>query len=317
LTGDLAIGVDVGGTKVAAGVVDPRGRILGVIRRPTPGEEPALVADTIAEVVDELRSAYPVGPTAIGIGAAGWLDRARARVMFAPNLAWRDEPLREIISARLRHPVVLDNDANAMAWAEYRFGAGRGHPQLVCITVGTGIGSGIVFDGRLHHGAFGVGAEMGHLQVVPAGHPCGCGARGCWEQYASGRALVRAAREIVRAAPSAGRCLLEAAGGDLDRLTGPHVTAAAQDGDPAAIKSFEEIGFWLGQGLASLAAIMDPERFVIGGGVSDAGELLLAPARAQFRAALPGRGHRPEAQIVLAELGSNAGLVGAADLARG
>jgi len=314
----LAIGVDVGGTKVAAGVVDERGRILGSVRRPTPGHEPRLVADTIAEVVGELRGRHAVGAdTPIGIGAAGWLDRDGARVMFAPNLAgWRDEPLRDIISARLGRPVVVDNDANTMAWAEYRFGAGRGCAELCCVTVGTGIGSGLVLDGKVRHGAFGVGAEYGHMQAVPAGLPCGCGSQGCWEQYASGRALVRHARDLAEGSPQDGRRLLELAGGDLSHLTGPHVTTAAREGDPAAVKCFEEIGYWLGQGLASLAAVLDPARIVIGGGVSDAGDLLLGPARAQFRAALPGRGHRPEAEIVLAELGPDAGFVGAADLAR-
>jgi glucokinase len=315
---ELAIGVDVGGTKVAAGVVDEHGRIVGSVRRPTPGHEPRLIADTIAEVVDELRRRHGVGTeTPIGIGAAGWLDRDRCRVMFAPNLAgWRDEPLRDIISTRLGWPAVVDNDANTMAWAEYRFGAGRGCAELCCVTVGTGIGSGLVLDGRVRHGAFGVGAEYGHVQTVPAGLPCGCGSQGCWEQYASGRALVRVARELAASSPQASRRLRELAGGDLGRLTGPDVTSAAQEGDPAAVKCFEEVGYWLGQGLANLAAVLDPARFVIGGGVSDAGELLLGPARAQFRAALPGRGHRPEAQIVLAELGPDAGFVGAADLAR-
>jgi len=313
----LAIGVDVGGTKVAAGVVDERGQVLGSVRRPTPGHEPALVADTIAEVVGELRARHAVGVEApIGIGAAGWLNRDRTRVMFAPNLAWRDEPLHDIISARLGRPVIVDNDANTMAWAEYRFGAGRGCAELVCVTVGTGIGSGLVLDGKVRRGAFGVGAEYGHMQAVPAGLPCGCGSQGCWEQYASGRALVRNAREIIGASPASGRRLLELADGDLKLLTGPDVTTAAREGDPAAVKCFEEVGYWLGQGLASLAAVLDPARFVIGGGVSEAGELLLAPARAQFRAALPGRGHRPEAEIVLAHLGPDAGFVGAADLAR-
>jgi len=313
----LAIGVDVGGTKVAAGVVDERGRIVGSVRRPTPGHEPALVADVIAEVVGELRDRHAVGLEApIGIGAAGWLDRDGARVLFAPNLAWRDEPLRDVISDRLGRPVVVDNDGNTMAWAEYRFGAGRGCAELVCVTVGTGIGSGLVLDGKVRHGAFGVGAEYGHMQVVPAGLPCGCGSQGCWEQYASGHALVRNARELIGGSPAAGRRLLELAGGDPDRLTGPDVTTAAREGDPAAVKCFEEVGYWLGRGLVSLTAVLDPARFVIGGGVCEAGELLLGPARAQFRAALPGRGHRPEAEIVPADLGPDAGFVGAADLGR-
>lgn len=310
--GGLTVGVDVGGTKVAAGVVDVDGRVLSSLRRPTPSHHPSEVADTIAEMVRTLRKEHPV--CAVGIGAAGWIDRDRSTVLFAPNLAWRHEPLRDVVAERAGLPVVVENDANAMAWAEYRFGAGRGHTDLVAITVGTGIGGGIVLAGRLHRGAFGIGAEMGHLLIVPGGHLCGCGNRGCWEQYASGRALVRVAREMAVSSPEAARQIL--AGGSVDELSGPAVTAAARDGDPAAIKCFEEVGHWLGQGLASLVAILDPSRFVIGGGVSDAGDLLIGPARAQFRASLPGRGHRPEPDIVTAELGGAAGIVGAADLAR-
>jgi glucokinase len=310
----LTIGVDVGGTKVAAGVVDSEGTIVASLRRPTPGHSAAEVADTIAEAVAELCADHEV--RAVGIGAAGWIDSARSRVLFAPNLAWRDEPLRDEVSARTGLPVVVENDANAMAWAEYRFGAGRGRRDLVCLTVGTGIGSGIVLNGELYRGAFGVAAEMGHIRLVPEGHLCGCGNRGCWEQYASGRALVRAARAIAAADPAAAVTMLEVSSGGVDELTGPDVTEAARKGDPAAVTCFNEIGYWLGDGMATLVAALDPDLFVIGGGVSDAGELLLGPARARFLAAMPGRGYRPAADIVVAELGSAAGLVGAADLAR-
>ncbi|OAA28280.1 glucokinase [Frankia sp. EI5c] len=310
--GDLAIGVDVGGTKVAAGVVDAQGTVLASARRPTPSHDPAEVADAIAALVAELRQRFTVH--AVGVGAAGWIDNDRSTVLFAPNLAWRDEPLRDVLASRVGLPVVVENDANAMAWAEYRFGAGRGHNDLVCVTVGTGIGGGIVLDGRLHRGAFGIGAEMGHMQIVPDGYGCGCGNNGCWEQYASGRALVRAARAIAVESPEAALRMLR--GRPADELSGPDVTAAAQDGDPAALACLEDVGGWLGQGLASLAAILDPGRFVVGGGVSDAGELLVGPARARFRASLSGRGHRPEADVVVATLGSAAGIVGAADLAR-
>ena len=313
-SGGLAVGVDVGGTKIAAGVVDESGTILATERRPTPSRTPDAVADTIADLVNLLRQSFEV--SAVGIGAAGWIDRARAVVQFAPNLAWRDEPLRDEVSRRIGLPVVVENDANAAGWAEYRFGAGRGHDDLVCVTVGTGIGGGIVLDGRLHRGAFGIGGEIGHMQIVAGGQLCGCGSRGCWEQYASGRALVRAAKEMVAAAPSVNSRLLDAAGGEVERITGPEVTKAAADGDPTAVKCFEEIGHWLGRGLASMAAVLDPGRFVVGGGVSDAGDLLLGPAREEFEAVLPGRGHRPVADVVVAALGAEAGLVGAADLTR-
>ncbi|MCL9762350.1 ROK family glucokinase [Frankia sp. AiPa1] len=308
------MGVDVGGTKVAAGVVDGAGTILAAVRRPTPGHSSEEVADTIAAVVAELSAEFDV--RAVGIGAAGWIDADRSRVIFAPNLAWRDEPLRDRVSDRVGLPVVVENDANATAWAEYRFGAGRGRSDLICLTVGTGIGSGFVLGGELFRGAFGIGAETGHMRLVSGGHLCGCGNHGCWEQYASGRALVRLARQVVADDPSAATAMLDACGGDSDRLTGPDVTEAARKGDPAALHCLTEVGHWLGEGMASLAAVLDPDRFVIGGGVSDAGDLLLGPARARFARVLPGRGHRPMAEVVAAELGGQAGLVGAADLAR-
>ncbi len=323
----LAIGVDVGGTKVAAGVVAADGRVLEELRRPTPDTEAAAVAVAIVEVVERLQARYPE-VVAVGIGAAGWIDRERSWVYFAPNVPWRNEPLRHDLAARIELPVVVENDGNAMAWAEHRFGAGAGSRDLICLTVGTGIGSGIVAAGKLYRGGFGIAAEFGHMTLVPGGHRCGCGNRGCWEQYCSGKALVRAAREIATTDPVRGARMLELAGaspaagpGDLGgdgagAIDGPTVTAAAREGDPAAVEAFSVIGEWLGRGLANVAATLDPDRFVIGGGVSDAGDLLLGPARIAFRKALPGRGHRPEAELVRAVLGPEAGLVGAADLAR-
>lgn len=310
----LAIGVDVGGTKVAAGVVDEDGTVLARTRRPTPSTSPADVEASIAEVVAELRASHEV--VAVGIGAAGFIDVERATVLFAPNLAWRDEPLRDEVSKLVGLPVVVENDANAMAWGEYRFGAGRGEDQLVCVTVGTGIGGGIVLDGKLFRGRFGIGAEFGHMQVVPDGRRCGCGQRGCWEQYCSGRALLHEAREIADVQKDYGRRLLELGDGRPEGIEAPEVTKAAQEGDPAALDCFAEVGRWLGQGLADLASLLDPGRFVIGGGVGEAGELLLAPARSAFAERLTGGTHRPHAQIVAAALGNEAGMVGAADLAR-
>jgi glucokinase len=310
----LTIGVDVGGTKVWAGVVDAQGTLLADARRPTPSQEPAKVIETIADLVEELRIDHTV--EAVGIGAAGFVDSARSRVRFAPNLAWRDEPLRDEAIERIGLPVVVENDANAMAWAEHRFGAGRGEDNLVCLTIGTGIGGGLVFDGRLLRGAFGIGAEIGHMCLVEGGHECGCGNRGCYEQYGSGRALVRTAREMAALSPTAAGRLLELAGGRIDAEAGPAITAAAHEGDPLAVKCFEQIGASIGRGLASLAAILDPGRFVLGGGVCEAGDLLLDPVRTEFLANLSGRRYRPEADIVLAELGSRAGIIGAADLSR-
>jgi len=311
----LAIGVDVGGTKVAAGVVDEAGTILARTRRPSPSTDADAIECAIAECVMELRESHP-DVVAVGVGAAGFVDVDRAVVLFAPNLAWREERLRDEVAARVGLPVVVENDANAMAWAEARFGAGVGVSDLCAVTVGTGIGGGIVLGGQLYRGASGIAAEFGHLQVVRDGRRCGCGNRGCWEQYVSGRALVREAREIASVAPASAARLLELADGAASDISGPEVTEAAREGDPVARECFDVVGRWLGHGLASLAAILDPARFVIGGGVSEAGELLLAPAREAYAAALTGHGHRPVASIVLASLGNEAGLVGAADLAR-
>jgi glucokinase len=313
-TSDLAIGVDIGGTKVLGGLVDEKGAVLARARRPTPGRDPRAVEQTIAAVVDELRAGHDIA--AIGIGAAGFVDADRSRVMFAPHLAWRNEPVQAGVTAAVGLPVTVENDANAAAWAEWRFGAGQGETHLVCVTLGTGIGGGIVTEGVVERGKWGMAGEFGHMVVVPDGRRCECGNRGCLEQYASGNVLGREAQEMARAGSPVTVALVERVGGDLALLQGPLITEAAREGDAAAVELFHEVGRWLGIGLANLAAALDPGLFVIGGGVSDAGELLLAPARESFRRTLTGRGFRPYPAIVKAALGPEAGLVGAADLAR-
>jgi glucokinase len=310
----LTIGIDVGGTKVAAGVVDERGKIVERLRRPTPSSDPVQTVNTISDVVTELRSRHIIG--AIGLGIAGFVDEARANVVFAPNLGWRDEPVKKAVESRLGIPVVVENDANATVWAETRFGAARGESSVMLLTVGTGIGNGIVIGGELYRGRWGMGGEAGHFRAVPDGRLCGCGNRGCWEQYASGNALMSEARDFARRSPEAATRLLHLAGGSVEGITGPEITRAAIEGDPAALRCFNIVGSWLGQGMADLAAILDPGCFVIGGGVSEAGDLLLEPARTTFEKSLTGRGHRTPARIMPAELGPDAGLVGAADLAR-
>ena len=310
----LAIGVDIGGTKVAAGVVDDAGGVVALIRRRTPGDDVTETEDVIADVVAELSGRYDV--VAVGIGAAGWIGADRATVLFSPHLAWRNEPLRDALSGRIDLPVTVENDANAAAWAEYRFGAARDQRVVVCVTLGTGIGGGLVVSGALYRGAYGVACEWGHTCVVPDGRRCACGNRGCWEMYASGSALARDAKELAEVSPVGAHRLLELAAGNPAALTGADVALAAREGDPAAVEIFTGMGRWLGRGIANLAAILDPSVVVVGGGVSDAGDLLLAPAREAFGSALTGRGFRPAASIRLAALGPAAGLVGAADLAR-
>lgn len=312
----LTIGIDIGGTKVAAGVVTPSGRVLARRRTETPdrSKSPKAVEDTIAGVVAQLRREFPV--SAVGVGAAGFVDEERAKVLFAPHLSWRDEPLRDALRTRLGLPVVVENDANASAWAEMCVGAGRGSDDVVVVNLGTGIGGAVGIDGRLHRGRHGLAGEFGHQIIVPGGHRCECGNRGCWEQYASGNAVTREARELVAAESPVARGLINAVRGDPALITGPLVSDLARGGDRACVELLEDAGTWLGVGLANLAAAFDPELFIIGGGVSECGDLLLEPARNAFRRNLTGRGHRAEARVVSASLGNEAGLIGAADLAR-
>ncbi|MDQ4007990.1 MAG: ROK family glucokinase [Actinomycetota bacterium] len=310
----LTVGIDIGGSKVLAGVLNGRGQVLERLRRDTPTKSPQAVEDVIVEIVHELASRHAVA--AVGIGAAGFVDAGRASVLFSPHLAWRNEPLRDALWVRLRLPIVVDNDANAAAWAESRFGAGIGRRHVLCITLGTGIGGALVLDGRVFRGANGMAGEFGHMQVVPGGHRCECGNRGCWEQYASGNALVRDARELVLADSPIAHYLRDLVEGDVSRLTGPMVSEAARQGDPAAVELIAEVGDWLGVGLAGLTAGFDPDCIIVGGGVSQAGDLLLGPARDSFARTLTGRGFRTAPPIMPAFLGSDAGFIGAADLAR-
>ncbi len=311
-----ALGIDIGGTKVAGGVVAPDGTILSTARRATPGGSVSDTEDAIAAVVEQLAAGHGGELVGAGIGAAGWFDRTGDTVLFSPHLAWRHSSLRKDLAARLQRPLWVGNDADAAAWAEFRYGAARGADLALMVTLGTGIGGGIVMDGRLQRGAHGVAGEWGHMRVVPDGRLCACGNRGCWEQYASGSALGQTAREVAATSPAAAALLLDRVDGVASRLTGEDVARAAHDGDPLALELVAEVGVWLGQGIADLAAVLDPEVVVIGGGVSVLGEMLLGPARDRLERALPGRGFRPGPRIVAAELGAHAGMVGAADLVR-
>ena len=312
----LTVGVDVGGTKIAAGLVDEQGRLLARERTESPAKHPDEIVRTIGDLVRTLAGGAESEVQAVGVSAAGFVDKARATVVFAPNLAWRDEPLRDHLEKDLDLPVVVENDANAAAWGEFRFGAGEDVEDLLLLTIGTGVGGGVVIDGQLVRGGFGMGGEVGHIQMVPGGVRCGCGNLGCLESYGSGTALVRETRAQAAARPAEARGLLEQAGGDPAAITGPMVTQAARDGDPFALERLAELGDWIGQGVASLAAVLDPNMVVIGGGVSEAGAVLLDPVRASFEAHLSGRGHRPVLEIRGARLGNAGGIVGAADLAR-
>ena len=309
MSGGVVVGVDIGGTKVLAGVVDADGAVTATARRTTPGRRvvTSRVEDALVEAILEAADGRPL--IGAGVAAAGFVDSAGERVMFAPHLPWQGEPLRDLLEDRLGCPVALDNDANCAARAEAHHGAARGAGSALVITMGTGIGGAVLLDGVVVRGANGMAGEFGHMQVVPDGHACECGRRGCWEQYSSGNALVRDVRGLMADEPSV---LAEMSDGNPDLITGPMVTSAAEQGDLVARRAFASVGDWLGVGTANLVAAFDPELVVVGGGVSAAGERLLDPARAALHRALVGAAHRGVPRIVAAELGPQAGMIGAA-----
>jgi glucokinase len=302
-----AVGVDLGGTKIAGRVVREDGTVLAADERATPAAtEPIL--ETLVSVIEALRSEEVVG---VGVGAAGMVDYDAGAMPFSPNLPLRGVPIRDRLAESTGLPCVVDNDANAAGWAERQFGAARGRDEVLLLTVGTGIGAAIITGGRLFRGAHGFAGEAGHVIVEPDGPPCGCGNRGCWEQVASGQAIDRLAREDA-ARDARGGIALAAAG---DPVTGRHAASAARSGDEPARRIFAEVGRNLGAGIAGLVNVLDPEVVVVGGGVAEEGDLLLEPARAAFWDAVELRRGRPDVPILPAELGNDAGAIGAAALA--
>jgi glucokinase len=309
----VAIGVDAGGTKVEGLVVDVAagGRVLGRRLAETPATNAEASVQRIVAVAQELMSGRN-DVAVLGVGAAGMVDR-QGVMRFAPNVAWREFPLTQVIGSAVGIPTLVDNDANVAAWGEFRFGAGRGCSDMLLVTVGTGIGGGIVADGKLLRGAHGFAGEIGHIIVEPGGPLCGCGNQGCWEQVASGRAIGRLGREAASEHPES--LIVQLAGGDASSVTGAVVTEAALNGDSIAARILAEVGRRLGEGIAGLVNILDPDVVVVGGGVIQAGDLLMGPARRAFAEAVEAPEHRPEVPILAAEMGNDAGAIGAADLA--
>jgi glucokinase len=307
-----AIGIDIGGTKIAGAVVDELGTIVKHDRRPTSAADPQVIEDTVVEMVKHLSDGEDI--SAVGVAAAGFIDASQSTVYYAPNINWRNEPFRVKLERRLDLPIIIENDANAAGWAEFRFGAGRLVSDMVILTIGTGVGGAIVSGDRLFRGGFGAGAELGHLRVVPNGLPCGCGAHGCIEQYGSGRALLRMANELADAG-GIGQVLASVRSRN-GVLTGVDISELVEIRDPGALAAVRTLGTWLGQACASLGAVLDPQLFVIGGGVAQSGEVLLDPIRVAYFESLPARGYHPEPEFKIAELVNDAGVVGAADLAR-
>jgi glucokinase len=293
-----ACGVDIGGTKIAAGLVGPQGDLVHRLEVPTQADVPSAIVAAVASLVDELGSDGVV--ETVGVAAAAFLNRDRNRVFFAPNIAWSDFPLKDVLEQALGRSVCLENDANAAGWAEFQFGAARNASSMVMLTMGTGVGGAIVDNGQLLIGGFGAGGELGHIIIEPGGRLCGCGNRGCLEQYASGTALMRDAREAL---------------GDQS-LTSDDMAGLLAAGDAAALAVLDAVCDAMGRGITSLVAVTDPEVVVIGGGVAAAGSLVTTRITASFATHYGAYDRRPVPEIVVATMGNTAGVVGAADLAR-
>jgi glucokinase len=300
----VAVGVDVGGTKILVVSGSPDRDL----RLPTP-RGGGNVVEAIADAVEQLG-----GADAVGVGVAGLVDR-RGVLRIGPNLPGIiGFPYRDALRERLEVPVVVDNDATTAMWAELQLGAARGATEAVLVTLGTGIGGGHVTGGVLQRGAHGFAGEPGHMVVDPRGPHCPCGRRGCWERFASGSGLGRLARD----AAAAGRAprILQLAGGDPEAVRGEHVTTAAAEGDRGAIAVLREFGWWVALGIANLVNVLDPEVVVVGGGLAEAGELLIGPVRERYAELVLAPDHRPPVRIVAAELGERAGAIGARLLAQ-
>jgi glucokinase len=299
----IARGVDVGGTHIRAVAIDRNGAILVRAEAPTPAEDGVAALGVIEALVRGLDGQGPVGVGVPGIVRGGTLASGA-------NVTWRDLPVSVELRRRLGVRVVAENDCTAGAFGEMRIGAARGMTDALYLGVGTGIGGGLIIGGRIHRGAHGAAGEVGHTIVEPDGHPCGCGNRGCWETVASGTAITRDGRTAVTR--HAHSLIAELAGGDPAAVTGEMVTRAAREGDPAARGILTEAGTRLGEGIAGLVNVLDPEVVVVGGGAAAAGELLLGPARHAYERAVQ---LSPPPPLAPAALGTDAAVVGAALLA--
>jgi glucokinase len=306
-----SVGIDVGGTKCLGVALDQHGHVVAEQRRPTPrgdGSLPALI-DTLAELAEA------IGPfDELGVGVPGLVTREGV-LRAAPNLdGVADFDVAGSLSARVGRPVHVDNDATCAAVAEWMYGAGTGTSDMVLVTLGTGIGGGLVAGGRLQRGRNGFAGEYGHMVVDPAGPPCPCGRRGCWERYASGSGLARLARE----AAVGGRVsrVLDIAGGDAETVRGEMVQQAAREGDADSLAVIDEFGRWVALGLVNLTNALDPEMFVLGGGLAMGADLYLGPIRQWFGELI----YQPELRalpaIEFASWQERAGAVGAALLHR-
>jgi glucokinase len=298
------IGIDVGGTKCLGVVLDGAGEVIEEQRRPTPPGTDAFV-DTLAELAGAL------GVTdSLGIGVPGLVTRSGV-IKASPNLVdIHDFPVGDMLSERLGFRVNVDNDATCAAAAEWKVGAARGATDMIMVTLGTGIGGGVVAGGQLIRGANGFTGEIGHIVVDPDGPPCPCGRRGCWERYASGSGLARLAREA--AIGKRLRRVVQLAGGDPDNVRGENVQAAAREGDEDALRVVDTFGRWVALGLVNLTNVLDPQMFVLGGGLAASSDLYIGPIQKWFTSLLYAPDLRPHPKLMFAALGERAGAVGAA-----
>jgi len=311
----LTVGIDIGGTKVLGGVVDTNGNILGSFRKDTPKSGGQDLINVIIDVIKELQKSHEI--TGIGVSTAGIVSSDRKTVIAAGNIAnWNNISLADALIKEFGLPAVVENDANAAIWAEYKFGNAKDLNPVMFFIIGTGMGGGLIIDGKLYRGAHGIGAEFGHMMVKLDGEKCGCGAIGCIETYASGSALMRYAHEEISANPEAGKALLAFGDATLNGFTGQALTKAAQAGNSLALTAFNKQADWVGSAIASYTLLLDPEAIIIGGGVIDAGDIFLKPAIAAAEKYMPFAGKHPLPKIIAAKFGNDAGLVGAADLVR-
>ncbi|GGC71142.1 ROK family protein [Hoyosella rhizosphaerae] len=310
---ELAIGVDIGGTNIRAGVVAADGTVIDTVHAPTPHSVASLEL-ALEGAIKQLIADHAV--SAVGLAVAGFLSKDKTTVQFAPHLPWRQARVGVELSQRLGVPVVLEHDANAAGWAEFRFGAAMGGENVVTLAIGTGIGAALVIDGEIYRGSFGVAPELGHLQVVPNGRSCPCGKRGCWERYCSGTGLIDSAIELLAANPRMSTPLARELRQDPESVSGRRVMVAAQEGDPLGEATIAYFARWLGVGLALVSDVYDPDLIVLGGGVGSAAPLFLDEAREHYIAMLTGAGYRPLARIRRAQMGEDAATIGAADIAR-
>jgi glucokinase len=310
---DLAIGIDIGGTKVLGVLIADDGTVVAEARASTPTSGAELL-DVVASVVEGVRPGGSPLP-AVGVGAPGLVDR-QGVLRFAPNIPGIvGLSIRSGLTALLPGTAVrVGNDATCAGWAERVLGAGRGRDNVLMVTLGTGIGGGLVVEGMLLEGANGFAGEIGHMVVDPNGPRCPCGRRGCWERFASGSGLGRLGREAAHAGEAAR--VVELAGGDPEAVRGEHVTVAAREGDAGAMVVVGQYAWWLALGLANLANTFDPAALLLAGGLVEAGDILLEPTRAAFADLVEANDHRPPIMIAAAVLGERAGAIGAADLAR-